>query len=57
MLMALEETFQTTLDERMLAEARTISDLDTMVRAEGPKVRGSEGEAGKPQDSSPTPHA
>jgi len=55
MLMALEETFQTTLDERMLAEARTISDLDVMVRAEGPRVRGSDGPKGPEVPGSESP--
>jgi long-chain acyl-CoA synthetase len=46
MLMALEEAFQTTLDERMLADAKTIADLDRLVRSEGPTVREFEGSAG-----------
>jgi long-chain acyl-CoA synthetase len=45
MLMALEEAFQTTLDERMLADAKTIADLDRLVRSDDPAVPRSEGAA------------
>jgi long-chain acyl-CoA synthetase len=43
MLMALEEAFQTTLDERMLAEAKTLADLERLVRSEGSTVPGFQG--------------
>ena len=42
MMMALEEAFQTTLDESALAEAKTIADLKGLVGSEVPGFRGSE---------------
>ena len=40
MMMALEDAFQTTIDEAALAEARTIGDLKVLVEVEGPARAG-----------------
>jgi long-chain acyl-CoA synthetase len=54
MIMALEEAFQVTLDEGILADARTIADLETGIRGSGgPRGSGSEG----PEDLAEGPSA
>jgi long-chain acyl-CoA synthetase len=61
MLMALEEAFQTTLDESMLAEANTIGELKRLVEVPGGtpdlKVRGSMEEMEPPTFRSGEPRA